>query len=107
MQQHEFAADGHRLSASSWGNVDGSRPVVVMLDGGVDCTTTWRDLPQAIAEITGLAVLSYDRFWVTAGRTRGCERNYRFKEAGPVFGEVLRHFGTTRAVLFGHLKILP
>lgn len=75
-----------------------------MLHGGLDCTTTRRDLPQAIAETTGLAVLSYDR-WGYGGSdalTGGRERSYRFEEAGPVFGEVLRHFGSTRVVLFGH-----
>jgi hypothetical protein len=36
MQQHEFVAGGHRLSAWSWGRVDGTRPVVVMLHGGLD-----------------------------------------------------------------------
>jgi pimeloyl-ACP methyl ester carboxylesterase len=104
MQHREFVAGGHRLSASSWGDVDGSRPVVVMLHGGLDCTSTWRDLPQAIAETSRLPVLSYDR-WGYGGSdalTGGRERSYRFEESGPVFGEVLRHFGITSAVLFGH-----
>jgi pimeloyl-ACP methyl ester carboxylesterase len=104
MQHREFVAGGHRLSASSWGDVDGSRPVVVMLHGGLDCTSTWRDLPQAIAETTRLPVLSYDR-WGYGGSdalTGGRERSYRLEESGPVFGDVLRHFGITSAVLFGH-----
>ena len=99
MEQHDFVAGGHRLSASSWGDLDGRRPVVVMLHGGLDCTSTWRDLPQAIAETTRLAVLSYDR-WGYGGSdplTGGRERSYRFEESGPVLGEVLRHFGIANA----------
>lgn len=104
MQQHEFVAGGHRLSASSWGDLDAGGPVVVMLHGGLDCTSTWRNLPQAIAETTGLAVLSYDR-WGYGGSdalTAIRERSYRFEESGPVFAEVLRHFRIDSAVLFGH-----
>lgn len=104
MQQHEFVAGGHRLSAWSWGRVDGTRPVVVMLHGGLDCTSTWKELPQVIADTTQLPVLSYDR-WGYGGSdalTGGRDRSYRLEESGPVFGELLRHFGIDRAVLFGH-----
>lgn len=104
MQEHEFVAGGHRLSARSWGRLDGGRPVVVMLHGGLDCTSTWRDLPQAIADSTQLPVLSYDR-WGYGGSdalTGIRDRSYRFEESGPVFGELLHHFGIASAVLFGH-----
>ena len=104
MQQHDVVAGGHRLSAWSWGRIDGTRPVVVMLHGGLDCTSTWRDLPQMIADTTQLPVLSYDR-WGYGGSdalTGGRERSYRFDESGSVFGEVLRRFGIERAVLVGH-----
>ena len=104
MQQHEFVASGHRLSAWSWGRIDGTRPVVVMLHGGLDCTSTWKDLPQEIADTTQLPVLSYDR-WGYGGSdalTGGRERSYRLEESGPVFGDLLRHFGIERALLFGH-----
>ena len=104
MQQHDVVAGGPRLSAWSWGRIDGTRPVVVMLHGGLDCTSTWRDLPQMIADTTQLPVLSYDR-WGYGGSdalTGGRERSYRFDESGSVFGEVLRRFGIERAVLVGH-----
>ena len=35
MHRLEFVAGGHRLSAWSWGRIDGTRPVVVMLHGGL------------------------------------------------------------------------
>lgn len=104
MQKHEFNAGGHCLSAWIWGRIDPARPVVVMLHGGLDCTSTWKDLPQAIADTTQLPVLSYDR-WGYGGSdalTGGRERSYRFEESGPVFGDLLRHFGIDSAVLFGH-----
>lgn len=104
VQEHQFTAGGHRLSARTWGRIDSARPVVVMLHGGLDCTSTWKDLPEAIAVATGMPVLSYDRWGyggsdaLTAGRVRA----YRHEEAGPVFGDLLRHFGIGSAVLFGH-----
>jgi pimeloyl-ACP methyl ester carboxylesterase len=105
MQEHELRAGGHRLSARSWGAVGGSRPVIVLLHGGLDCTGTWKDLPEAIAAATGLGVLSYDRRGYGGSEALSSpsrERSYRFEESGPVFGELLRHFDIRSAVLFGH-----
>jgi pimeloyl-ACP methyl ester carboxylesterase len=103
-EDHRFVAGGRSLAARSWGRIGGDAPVVVMLHGGLDCTATWKDLPEAIVARTGLAVLSYDRWGY--GRSEAHEghrdRSYRFAESGPVFGEVLQHFGIRRAVLFGH-----
>ncbi|MDP1691153.1 MAG: alpha/beta hydrolase [Burkholderiaceae bacterium] len=93
------------MSARSWGAIGGPRPVVVLLHGGLDCTSTWKDLPQQIAAATGLAVLSYDRWGYGGSEALGSssrERSYRFEESGPVFGELLHHFGIRNAVLFGH-----
>lgn len=104
MQLHDFHANGHRLAATSWGRIDPTQPTIVMMHGGLDCTSTWKDLPEAIAAETGLAVLSYDRYGY--GRSerlasiRGTE--YRREEAGLVVGDLLCHFGIRQAVLFGH-----
>jgi len=103
-QAHQLSAGGHRLAAHTWGRVDSGDPVVVMLHGGLDCTSTWKDLPEAITQTSGLAVLSYDR-WGYGGSDEFVgkrERSYRFEESGPVFAEVLRHFGIRQAVVFGH-----
>jgi pimeloyl-ACP methyl ester carboxylesterase len=104
VQEHQFTAGGHRLGARTWGSIDGSRPVVVMLHGGLDCTSTWKDLPEAIAAATGMPVLSYDRwgYGTSDALTAGRVRDYRHEEAGPVFGDLLRHFGIGSAILFGH-----
>ncbi len=104
MKQHRLVAGGRSLAATSWGRIDGEAPVLVMMHGGLDCTSTWKDLPEAIARASGLAVLSYDRWGyggseAYAGRR---ERSYRFTEAGPVFGDMLRHFGIRQTVIFGH-----
>jgi pimeloyl-ACP methyl ester carboxylesterase len=104
VKAHEFFAGGHRLAARTWGRLDGGGPVVVMLHGGLDCTSTWKDLPEAIAQASGLAVLSYDR-WGYGGSDAFVgrrDRSYRFTEAGPVFGDMLRHFGIRQTVIFGH-----
>ena len=104
MKEHEFMAGGHRLAASTWGEVGGDRPTIVMMHGGLDCITTWRDLPQALAEASGCPVLAYDRWGYGRSERLVGERElgYRREEAGPVLGEVLRHFGVTQALMFGH-----
>jgi pimeloyl-ACP methyl ester carboxylesterase len=104
MQTHDFYATGHRLAATTWGRVDPAQPTIVMLHGGLDCTSTWKDLPVAIVEATGLTVLSYDRYGYgrseKSASLRG--REYRHEESGPAFADLLGHFGIRRAVLFGH-----
>lgn len=103
-QSHRFTAGGRQLAATTWGQIDAAKPTLVMLHGGLDCTSTWRDLPEAIVAATGLAVLSYDRYGYGGSEklqvTRG--REYRDEESGPVFADLLRHFGLGQTVLFGH-----
>ncbi|KPV01914.1 hypothetical protein APR50_14100 [Variovorax paradoxus] len=104
MEQHLLVAGGRSLAATAWGRIDSEAPVIVMMHGGLDCTSTWKDLPEAIARTSGLAVLSYDR-WGYGGSEAYVgrrERSYRFEESGPVFAEVLRHFGIRHSVVFGH-----
>lgn len=104
MQGYELRAGGHRIAAFTWGQVGQEKPVVVMMHGGLDCTSTWRDLPDDIARATGLGVLSYDR-WGYGGSEAFVgrrDRSYRFEESGPVLGEVLNHFAVRQAVIFGH-----
>jgi pimeloyl-ACP methyl ester carboxylesterase len=48
-------------------------------------------------------VLSYDR-WGYGARIGGRERSYRFEESVR-FGDLLRHFGISSAVLFGHSEL--
>ena len=104
VEQHILVAGGHGLAATSWGRIDDEAPVILMMHGGLDCTSTWKDLPEAISRASGLAVLSYDR-WGYGGSEAYVgrrERSYRFEESGPVFAEVLRHFGIRHTVIFGH-----
>lgn len=104
MKEHRFSAGGHRLFATTWGDIGSDPTPVVMLHGGLDCTSTWKDLPAAIHAQTGHAVLSYDRYGYGKSErlTANRGREYRYEEAGPVIRDLLRHFGLRRAVLFGH-----
>lgn len=103
-QSHDFTAAGHRLAATTWGQLDATRPTIVMLHGGLDCTSTWKDLPEAIASATGLAVIAYDRFGYGRSEQLAGARveAYRREESGPVLDDLFQHFGIRKAVLFGH-----
>ncbi|MDP3926541.1 MAG: hypothetical protein Q8Q84_24715, partial [Hydrogenophaga sp.] len=59
MKEHELLAGGHRLAATTWGDVGNGQPTIVMMHGGLDCITTWKDLPQVLAEASGWPVLAY------------------------------------------------
>lgn len=104
MKQHQLIAGGRRLAAASWGQIEASRLTIVMMHGGLDCTSTWKDLPQKLHAATGLPVLSYDRYGY--GRSERLAemrtRDYRFEESGPSFAEVLEQSGIGKAILFGH-----
>lgn len=41
MKQHELFAGGHRLAATTWGDVGNGQQTIVMMHGGLDCITTW------------------------------------------------------------------
>ena len=62
MKEHELFAGGHRLAATTWGDVGNGQPTIVMMHGGLDCITTWKDLPLMLAESSGWPVLAYDRY---------------------------------------------
>ena len=61
MKEHELFAGGHRLGGTTWGDGGNGEATIVMMDGGLDCITTWKDLPQGLAEAGGWPGLACDR----------------------------------------------
>lgn len=104
MKSFEISARGRRLSVSVWGELQESSPTLVLMHGGLDCTSTWKDLPERLHALTGLAVLSYDRYGYGGSQQLGEKRRiaYRFEESGPTFGEVLDGCGIGQTMILGH-----
>jgi alpha-beta hydrolase superfamily lysophospholipase len=62
MKSFDIHARGRRLAVSQWGVVQAGAPTWVLMHGGLDCTSTWKDLPERLHALTGLPVVSYDRY---------------------------------------------
>lgn len=104
MKSFDIHARGRRLAVSQWGVVQAGAPTWVLMHGGLDCTSTWKDLPERLHALTGLPVVSYDRYGHGRSQKLAEKRRlvYRHEESGPAFGEVLGACGVDRALILGH-----
>ena len=91
----EYAFNGDRTS---------SGPVIVLLHEGLGCCAMWKDLPQKLASVCGLPVLSYSRGGY--GRSEGVGLpwpvSYMHDEAQVTLPAVLDAAGISNAILIGH-----
>jgi pimeloyl-ACP methyl ester carboxylesterase len=79
-------------------------PVLVLLHDSLGSAALWRDLPERLAEATGLEVLAYDRRGHGASDPFGplARTQTYLHEQAAVTDRVLAAVGVERAVLFGH-----
>jgi pimeloyl-ACP methyl ester carboxylesterase len=79
-------------------------PVLVLLHDSLGSVALWRDLPERLAEATGLEVLAYDRRGHGASDPLGPRpRTVRYlHEEAATLDRVLDAAGVGDAVLFGH-----
>lgn len=94
--------DGLRLEMARTGPKTG--PQLVLLHEGLGCVALWRDLPQRLAEATGLGVLA----WSRAGYGHSdpvplpWPLDYMTQEATQVLGRVLDAAAVDDCILIGH-----
>src|SRR5882724_6370201 len=79
-------------------------PTIVMLHEGLGSVTTWGDVPQRIAEKTGVGVFVYSRAGYGQSSTVTLPRplDYMQREATEVLGKLLDAIGFRRGILLGH-----
>ena len=79
------------------------RPVLVLLHEGLGSVSLWRDFPERLAAVTGLAVFAYSRQGYGGSDTITLPRpyDYQYREAA-LLPRVLETAGIERAALVGH-----
>lgn len=95
---------GKALEYATFGPAPAEAPTLVMLHEGLGCVATWRDLPEALARLTGFGVLAYSRAGYGGSETVDLPRplDYMTREATEVLPNLLDAFGIRRTVLLGH-----
>jgi pimeloyl-ACP methyl ester carboxylesterase len=101
-----LTVSGHRL-AYVWTPsppADPTSPTLVFLHEGLGSIAQWRDLPDAVAERTGLSALVYDRWGSGLSERRLAPRPVTFmhQEALEVLPGLLGALKIERPILVGH-----
>lgn len=99
-----ITAGGKQLEYACFGPAPNDQPAIVMLHEGLGSTELWRDVPQRIADQTGLGVFVYSRAGYGQSDLADLPRplDYMTREAVDVLPEVLNQIGVDRYVLLGH-----
>ena len=79
-------------------------PTLVLLHEGLGCTELWRDVPQRLAQETGMGVVAYSRAGYGRSSAIGLPRplDYMSIHARDVLGKVLSELGVKQCILLGH-----
>lgn len=102
--QAPLIVEGVALEYACYGPPPGKTPTIVMLHEGLGCVALWRDVPQRIAEATGLGVFVYSRQGYGGSDPASLPRplDYMTREAVDVLGAVLDAAGLGPVLLLGH-----
>lgn len=95
---------GARLETAWWGPEPDGGPVLVLLHEGLGCVALWRDVPDLLAQMTGLPVLAYSRAGYGQSDPVSLPRpvTYLQDEARHTLPHLLAAEGITDAILIGH-----
>ena len=95
---------GARLETLCLGPPPDAAPTIVLLHEGLGCVALWRDVPQKLAEATGLGVLVYSRRGYGRSSPVALPRplDYMAREATETLPRLLEAAGVQRALLLGH-----
>ncbi|MBY6048953.1 alpha/beta fold hydrolase [Vannielia litorea] len=96
-------AAGKSLEWQSCGG-DTSAPVIVLLHEGLGCLALWRDIPEKLAQATGLRVFAYSRAGYGQSDPADLPRplDYMTREAMEALPDVLNAIGAEQYILMGH-----
>lgn len=99
-----FQAGGAMLEGCSWGPPPQDAATIVMLHEGLGSVALWRNLPERLAERTGLGVFAYSRRGYGGSDPVMLPRplDYMTREAIDTLPEVFEAIGLRRGILLGH-----
>ena len=99
-----FMVDGKNLEFACFGAAPNAAPTIVMLHEGLGSLGLWRDVPNKIADATGMGVFVYSRAGYGNSDPVELPRplDYMTREATTVLPQVLDGFGFQSGLLLGH-----
>jgi pimeloyl-ACP methyl ester carboxylesterase len=97
-------AHGQALEWASFGPAPSEGPILVLLHEGLGCLALWRDVPQKLADATGMGVFAFSRAGYGQSDPAHLPRplDYMTREAMDVLPDVLDVIGAERVILMGH-----
>lgn len=92
------------LHAQSWTPAHAQGVPVILLHDSLGCVALWRDFPERLAQATGRQVIAYDRlgFGRSDAHPGILPVTFVQDEAQGDLAAVVRYFGLTQFVVFGH-----
>lgn len=96
--------DGVSLECASYGPNPSDAPTLVLLHEGLGSVSMWRDVPEALAGMTGFGVFVYSRagYGQSGAAPLPWPLDYMEREATIVLPQVLDAIGAQKVVLLGH-----
>ena len=100
----KLTAQGVSLEYACWGPPPGQATTLVLLHEGLGSVAQWKDLPEELAQVTGLGVLAFSRAGYGASDPVALPRplDYMTREAEDVLSGVLDAAGIQHCILLGH-----
>lgn len=104
MMDDQISLAGKSIRSRLIGEIDTSKPTLVLLHGAIDCIEMWRDFPQYLHQSTKLAVVVYERWG--HGQSESLEAfregDTRVEEAQEPLDDLFKHYGIDNIILVGH-----
>lgn len=96
--------DGTRLEVKWWGKPGSDGKAIVLLHEGLGCVAMWRDVPERLADATGLPVFAYSRAGYGKSAPAMIPRpfDYLDRESYEILPHVLEQAGIRNASIIGH-----
>ena len=80
------------------------KPYIIFLHEGLGSVKLWYDFPVRLCQVTNCHGLLYDRFGhgESDGFISKREKDYLYKEAAEILGEIISILGIKKVILYGH-----
>jgi pimeloyl-ACP methyl ester carboxylesterase len=98
-----LAVDGRELEVAWWGDINSTRPTMVLLHEGLGSVAMWRDFPAAITARTRCPVMAYSRLGHGTSDPPAAPHTVGFMhDEARRLPAILDAAGVGQPILFGH-----